>query len=99
MSAALSSVMHRLIKKAGEARFYVTYGFGTNLQNCYSELFAQSIEEARELAFATTKGKHAFLYSSRDWMIDGKTQAEAYNLREVPLQPQKRAGTYFGRVL
>jgi hypothetical protein len=71
--------------------FYVTYGCGSLLGSCYSTLLAHSWDEARTKAFAVTKGQHAFMYSTREWADkDGETQAERYNLREVPLQPQRR---------
>lgn len=70
--------------------FFVTYGSGKNLANCYSTLYATDIEEARRLVFHVTGGKHAFLYEPRFWIEDdGRTQAEHYNLRLVPLQAQK----------
>lgn len=71
--------------------YYVTYGFGSNLEGCYSSFPAATAEEAREIVFKGTHGKHAFIYSCRDWHNGwtGASQAEKYNLREVPLQPQK----------
>lgn len=69
--------------------FFVTYGFGSTLEGCYSSLYATDVEEARALAFRTTQGKHAFLYEPPMWVDGGQTQAEKYSLRLVPLQPQK----------
>jgi hypothetical protein len=77
-----------------ERRWYITYGQGSNLQNCYSEFYADSHEEAGKIAYAGTGGKHAFMYSRENWEDNGITQAERYGLREVPLQPQKRISKY-----
>lgn len=84
--------LHAALKQALEqARtFYVTYGEGSTLQGCYSTFFAPDIEQARNAVFKVTGGKHAFLYAEEDWIIGGVSQAERYDLRLVPLQPQKR---------
>lgn len=84
----------RLAQKAGEARFFVTYGSGSNLENCFSELRAIDYNAARTAAFRATGGKHAFMYSEPEWIVDGLSQQEQYGLREVPLQPQKRVTTF-----
>ena len=84
----------KLAQKAGEARFFVTYGYGSNLEGCFSEFRAKDYDAARTAAFAGTGGKHAFLYSEREWTADGISQQEKYNLREVPLQPQRRITPY-----
>ncbi len=79
--------------------FFVTYGAGKNLENCYSTLYATDVSEARKLVFAVTQGKHAFLYEPEFWVEGGQTQAERDNLRLVPLQPQKSLTPYNRRYL
>ena len=68
------------------AKFFVTYGTGTNLANCYSVIEADGYEQARQKAFEVTEGRFAFMYD--EWQFKG--QPERYNLTEVELQPQRR---------
>lgn len=64
--------------------FFVTYGFGSHLERCYSKVEAEDIHQARDKIFKVTGGKHAFIYSARDF----EGQPEKYDLMEVALQPQ-----------
>ena len=68
------------------AKFFVTYGSGTNLANCYSAIEADSYEQARQKAFEVTSGKFAFMYDEEQFT----GQVERWNLTEVELQPQRR---------
>ena len=66
------------------AKFFVTYGFGTNLAHCYSEIEAEDHAKAREIVDEVTKGKFAFFYSEENF----EGQVERYALHKVDLQPQ-----------
>ena len=66
------------------AKFFVTYGFGTNLAHCYSEIEAENHDKGREIAFEATKGKFAFFYNEKEF----EGQVERYALHKVELQPQ-----------
>lgn len=67
------------------ANFYVTYGFGSNLKNCYSTIQAEDYTEARIQIDKVTQGKFAFCYDEKEFC----DQAEEYGLTEVSLQPQE----------
>lgn len=89
--APLASVAEQLSDTTPkEYRWFVTYGHGSTLENCYSEFYAETHFKAAGKAFRGTGGKHAFLYSYAEWHASGKPQSEEYALREVPLQPQRR---------
>jgi len=64
--------------------FFVTYGFGSHLERCYSRVPADTIHQAWDKIFEVTGGKHAFIYTEEQF----KGQPEKYDLREVALQPQ-----------
>lgn len=67
------------------AKFYVTYSNYSTLEHCYSEIESNSFMHAREEAFKVTKGRFAFFYDARDFI----NQITKFNLKKVPLQPQK----------
>lgn len=74
-------------------RFYVTYGFDTPDKNCYSIVEAEDYGAARVAVHAARGTNWAFLYDDEGWVVEGKTQAELYGLRCIPLdlapaQPQ-----------
>lgn len=66
-------------------KLYVTYGYGTNLRNCYSVVEGDTVSECYDKVVAGTSGKYACTYHE-DQYADciGK-----YGLREVPLQAQE----------
>jgi len=64
--------------------FFVTYGLGSNLANCYSKVLGVDYGEARRLVDDVTQGKFAFMYDKQEF----EGQAEEYGLTEVPLQAQ-----------
>jgi len=66
-------------------RVYVTYGYGTNLRNCYSVVEDETIDGAFEQINIVTGGKYAFTYQDE---ADFQRQIKQYRLREVSLQPQ-----------
>ena len=68
------------------AKFFVTYGTGTNLANCYSVIEADEYDQARQKAFEVTEGKFAFIYDEEQFF----GQIEKWDLTEVELQPQRR---------
>lgn len=71
-------------------RLYVTYGFGSNLGQCFSIVEAETEEAAREKIEQVTRRQYAFVYIEKDWaMGDNDNQQTAYGLREVPLQAQR----------
>lgn len=45
---------------------FVTYGFGTSLENCYSEVEVPNGVDPRSFVFSITQGKHAFSYSEEE---------------------------------
>ncbi len=65
-------------------KFYVTYGFGYNLRDCYSEIEAESKDAARKIAFDITKSKFAFIYPESEF----DSAIKRHGLHLVPLQPQ-----------
>jgi hypothetical protein len=65
-------------------KLYVTYGLGSNLKGCYSIVEGLNRDVCERAARAGTEGKFAFTYSEEEFA----GQAEKYNLKEVPLQPQ-----------
>lgn len=66
-------------------KFFVTYGFGSNLGQCFSEVEAENYSAARDAIHKVTDGKFAFCYTAEEF----KGQPEKYDLREVELQPQR----------
>lgn len=66
------------------SKFYVTYGLGSNLRNCYSTVEADSWGEARKQVMEVTGGNFAFDYSESQF----DSCIGRYNMTEVPLQPQ-----------
>ena len=74
----------------GAYNFYVTYGCGSNLEGCYSTVYADSYDEARSWIDYETGGKYAFVYEH-----DKYEDAIAYwNLTEVPLQAQQTTESF-----
>ena len=65
--------------------FYVTYGFGSNLRNCYSVVQAENYAAALQHIHEITGGKFAFCYDEKEF----GDQPEKYGLTEVTLQPQE----------
>lgn len=65
-------------------KIYVTYGCGSNLPNCYSEVFCENYGQGRAHVDAVTRGKFAFTYTEEDFV----GQVEKYGLHLVPLQAQ-----------
>lgn len=63
----------------------VTYGCGTNLNNCYSVVSGSNYENVMAFIARVTKGKYSFTYIGQE-EID--RQVALYNLKQVPLQPQ-----------
>ena len=63
--------------------FYVTYGCGTNLYNCYSVVQGFDYEDARNTVFTEIGPAFAFMYDEDQFA----GQAEKYDMREVELQP------------
>lgn len=68
-------------------KVFVTYGWGSRLQNCYSEVDVPAEIDVRTYVFAKTLGKFAFMYSEEQWTVNGVTQQQLYNLEKVELQP------------
>lgn len=66
------------------AQFFVTYGFGSNLGNCYSIVDAANYGEARKIIHDTIGDKFAFCYEESEF----EGQPSRYGLVEVPLQAQ-----------
>jgi hypothetical protein len=66
--------------------FYVTYGFGTTLEGCYSRVWAANCGEARKEVMEKTSGRFAFMYGVEDFdRAIGK-----FGLVLVPLQEPGR---------
>ena len=68
-------------------RIYVTYGYGTNLRNCYSIVEDETMGGAMEQIHIVTEGRYAFTYTDE---ADFQRQIKQYSLREVALQPQHK---------
>lgn len=69
------------------AKFFVTYGSGSNLSGCYSVVDAQTYGTARAHVSVVTRNKFAFMYDEKAF----EGQIEKYQLTEVPLQAQSFA--------
>jgi hypothetical protein len=67
-----------------EKRFFVTYGFGSNLARKFSVIKTESWRKAHDIAMEVTGGKFAFVYSEAEF----EGQQERHSLVEVPLQAQ-----------
>lgn len=65
-------------------KVYVTYGFGSNLANCYSMVEGEDVSACYAEIDRVTDGKYAFVYDEENF----KDQPEKYGLTEVPLQQQ-----------
>jgi hypothetical protein len=65
-------------------KLYVTYGNGSNLRNNYSVVTGANYTDCRAKVMEVTGGKFAFDYTEAEFAH----QVSAYNLTEVPLQPQ-----------
>lgn len=65
-------------------KFYITYGFGSNLANCFSVVEGENYGVARKEVDTVTSGKFAFMYDEKEFA----GQQERYRLTEVPLQAQ-----------
>jgi len=63
---------------------YVTYGYGSNLKDCYSVVQGGSWKACHDRISEATSGKYAFTYTAKEF----EGQVERYGLREVPLQAQ-----------
>jgi len=65
---------------------YVTYGFGSNLENCYSRVEGEDEQDCLRQISEATLGAYAFTYTEKHFA----GQVEQWGLREVPLQAQVR---------
>ena len=65
--------------------FYVTYGCGTNLRNCYSAIQAVDYDDAMNIVFTEIGSAFAFMYDKTEFA----GQAEKYGMHEVELQPMR----------
>lgn len=63
---------------------FVTYGYGSNLADCYSVVRGSSWKECHDRISEGTSGQYAFTYTPKEF----EGQVERYGLREVPLQAQ-----------
>lgn len=67
-------------------KLYVTYGFGSNLKNCYSVVEGADIATCYVIINEVTQGQYAFAYTEEHFA----GQVEKYGLTEVPLQEQRK---------
>ena len=65
-------------------KFYVTYGCGSNLSGCYSEVEAEDAHAGRKAVLGVCGQKFAFFYDEEGFA----GQVEKFGLRKVPLQQQ-----------
>ena len=65
-------------------KLYVTYGFGSNLKNCYSIVEGQDIPDCYATIQKVCGVNYAFAYTEERFA----GQVERYDLVEVPLQAQ-----------
>ena len=72
-------------------KLYVTYGFGSNLANCFSIVEAESGQAAFDKVREVCGQSYAFTYPHDVWHGEnGRSQEDRYGLTEVPLQPQRK---------
>lgn len=70
------------------SEYYVTYGCGSNLNNCFSKVEVPYDVSPSDFVQEQIGSKYAFIYDERNWSRDGLTQEDRYDLRQVHLQPQ-----------
>jgi hypothetical protein len=71
-------------------KLFVTYGFGSNLANCYSVVEGDGILNCYQQVKDKCGMAYAFVYNEAEF----EGQPEKYGLGEVPLQAQvKNTGT------
>lgn len=63
-------------------RYYFTFGMGQPNQNCY-HVIVGTYDEAREKMNERFNRVWGFQYSEGEWMENGISQAERYNLTEI----------------
>ncbi len=75
-----------------KASLIITYGCGSNLENCYSRVTGETMTEVRDRISEVTKNKYSFSYpddSAAEAMI------ARWNLKEVALQPMYPVGGHY----
>lgn len=70
------------------SKFYVTYGFGSWQRGNFSIVEAPDYDEAQRIIYEAIGPAFAFCYDESEWSRNGSTQAEDFNLTEIPLQAQ-----------
>lgn len=72
-------------KKSPEVEtLFVTYGYGSNLKDCYSVVQGKSWKDCYDQIMEATSGQYAFSYTPEEF----EGQIERYGLSKVPLQAQ-----------
>lgn len=79
-------------KPALLATLIITYGCGSNLQNCYSRVTGESMEAVHKKITEVTNGHYSFSYMDNAETAD---MIKRHNLTEVNLQPMKPIGGHY----
>lgn len=70
----------------------ITYGCGSNLENCYSRVTGATQKEVMDEISRVTNGKYSFSYFDKPAY---EAMIKTWNLKEVELQPMyPRGGSY-----
>ena len=70
----------------------ITYGCGSNLENCYSRVTGESKQAVMDEVSRVTEGKYSFSYHDKPAY---ETMIKTWSLKEVELQPMyPRGGSY-----
>lgn len=75
-----------------QASLIITYGCGSNLQNCYSRVTGESMEAVRKKITEVTDNQYSFSYMDNAETAD---MIKRHNLTEVNLQPMKPIGGHY----
>ena len=65
------------------SKWYFTFGFGQPHQNGFHVIESDSFGDAREQMMDKFGTVWAFQYDEKQWIVDGVTQQEKFNLHEV----------------
>lgn len=67
------------------AKFYLTFPMKSQYRNCYVEIEAPNYMQARDKVFELFDTKWAFIYTEKEWVCNGISQAEEFNLTKIPI--------------
>ena len=75
-------------KREPTQHVYVTYGCGSNLNNCFSKVEVPRGLSATGYVQSLIGQKYAFIYDEVHWVHNSISQEDRYGLTQVELQAQ-----------